>query len=183
MTNFQKEVRLLLLKRTTWKQRRHLLVSKKVYSSKSLLLFPSISIRPDVEQFLLIPASVYNKSLNNESFTTLELPKYQAIQNPTYQIVSLKKDMNKNLFATADSLVDNNLSRPRIKLSNSQTLTVNDVENGVSQSDFAKHLRCENADVPDFQLILLDAAVIFPTLVLKENAKTKDRGSWVLLIL
>ena len=59
-----------------------------------------------MEQFLLVAASVYKKSLITQSVTKQEPPKYQPSQNPTYQNVSLKKDINKNLFSKADSLVD-----------------------------------------------------------------------------
>ena len=75
-----------------------------------------------MDQFVLVPASVYNKSLITHSVTKQELPKCQLLQNPTYQIDSLKKEINKKLFSRADSLVDKILSCPRIDLSNSQTL-------------------------------------------------------------
>ena len=78
-----------------------------------------------------------------------ELPKYQPLQNPTYQIDSLKKEINKKLFARADSLVDKNLSSPRFKLSNSQTLFLDGGETGSFLSDSAQQLRCKNADGPD----------------------------------
>ena len=75
-----------------------------------------------MEQFVLLPASVYNKSLITQSVTKQDLPKYQASQNPTYQVDSLKKEINKKLFSKADSLADKILSCPRIKLSNSQAI-------------------------------------------------------------
>ena len=87
--------------------------------------------------------------------------------------------MNKILFSKADSLVDNVLSCPRIKLSNSQTLILDGVDTGVLISDFAQQLRRKNADVPDIYFTLLDAAGISPSLVFNQNAKAKDRGSWV----
>ena len=77
-----------------------------------------------MDQFVLVPASVYYKSLITQSVTKQELPKYQPPRNPTYQIDSLKKQINKKLFSKADSLVDKILSCPRIKLSNSETLMV-----------------------------------------------------------
>ena len=46
-------------------------------------------------------------------------------------------------------------------------------------SDFAQQLRRKNAEVPDIYFTLLDAACKSPTLVLNQNAKTKDGGSWV----
>ena len=101
-----------------------------------------------MDQFVLVPASVYNKSLITQS-TKQEPPKYQPSQNPTYQIDSLEKEINKKLFSKSDSLVDKNLSCPRIELSNSETLIVDGVETEIFLSDFAQQLRRKNADVPD----------------------------------
>ena len=94
-----------------------------------------------MEKFVLVPASVYNKSLITQSVTNRELPKYQPLQNCTYQVDSLKKEINKKLFSKADSLVDKILSCPRIKLSISQTLLLDGVETGIFLSDFAQQLR------------------------------------------
>ena len=94
-----------------------------------------------MEQFVLVPAPVYNKSLITQSVTKQELPKYQPSQNPTYQIDSLKKEINKKLFSNADSLVDKILSCPCIKLSNSQTFILDGVKTRIFLSDFAKQLR------------------------------------------
>ena len=122
---------------------------------------------------------MYNKSLSCQSVTQQELPKYQPSQNCTYQIDSLKKEINKKLFSKADCLVDKILSSPRIELSNSQTLSLDGVETGIFLSDFAQQLRRKNADVPDIYFILLDATGITPTMILKNNAKAEERGSWV----
>ena len=59
-----------------------------------------------MEQFILVPASVYSKSVTTQSVTKQELPKYKAEQPPTYQIDSLKRDINKNLFGKTDPLLD-----------------------------------------------------------------------------
>ena len=53
------------------------------------------------------------------------------------------------------------------------------VDTGVLISDFTLHLSRKNADVPDIYFTLLDSAGISPSLVLNQNAKAKDRGSWV----
>ena len=63
-----------------------------------------------MEQFVLVPASVFNKSVTTQSVTKQELPKYKAEQHPTYQIDSLKRDINKKLFGKADTLIDKVLS-------------------------------------------------------------------------
>ena len=136
---------------------------------------PSLIICLDMEQFVLVPASVYNKSA--QSVTKQELPKYKAEQPPTYQIDSL--NLNKKMFGKSDTLIDKVLSCSRIKLSNSQTIILDGVDTGVLISDFILHLRRKNADVPDIYFTLLDAAGISPSLVFNQNAKAKDRGSWV----
>ena len=118
-----------------------------------------------MEQFVLVPVSVDNKSLITQSVTKQELPKYQPSQKPTYQIDSLKKEMNKKLFSKTDSLVDKILSCPRIKLSNSHILILDSVETGIFLSDFAQQLRRKNAYVPDIYFTLLDAAGMSPTLI------------------
>ena len=128
-----------------------------------------------MEQYILVPASVYNKSA--QSVTKQELPKYKAEQPPTYQIDYL--NLNKKLFGKADPLIDKISSCSGIKLSNSQTKILDGVDTGVFISDFTLHLHRKNADVPDIYFILPDAAGISPSLVFKQNAKAKDRGSWV----
>ena len=120
---------------------------------------------------------MYNKSVTAQSLTKQELPKYKAEQPSTYQIDSLKRDINKKLFGRAVTLIDKILSCSRIKISNCQTLILDGVDTGVLISDFTLHLRRKNADVPDIYFALPDAAGISPSLVLNQNAKAKDRGS------
>ena len=50
---------------------------------------------------------------------------------------------------------------------------------GVFLSDFAQQLGRKNADVPDVYFTLLDAAGVSPIMVLNQNAKAKETGSWV----
>ena len=59
-----------------------------------------------MEQFVLVPASVYSKSVTAQSVTKQELPKYKAEQPPTYQIDSLKRGINKKLFGKTDTLIE-----------------------------------------------------------------------------
>ena len=133
-----------------------------------------------MEQIVLVPASLLNK-LNTTKSTTLkvDLPKYQPQQTPTSQVDSLKKDINKKLFAKADSLVDKLLASPRIKLSLSNTIVLDGTDTGVLLQDFAQHLRRKNADVPDIYFTLPDAADISPSIVLNQNAEAKERGNWI----
>ena len=152
---------------------------KEGYSSLKLLLLPSITICLDMEQFVLVSLSVYNKSLNTQSVRKQELAKYQPSQNPRYQVDSLEKEINKKLFSKRDSLVDKILSCLRIRLSKSQTLILDGSETGIFLADFAQQLRRKNAEVPDNYFTLLDAAGLSPILILNQKAKTKETGSCV----
>ena len=70
ITKFHNEVRLLSLRRLTWKQRRGALVWKESLKLKKFLLLRSVTICLDMEQFFLVPASVYNnKNLNIQAVT------------------------------------------------------------------------------------------------------------------
>ena len=132
-----------------------------------------------MEHFVLVPASVHNKSVTTQSVTKQEFPTYKAEQPPSYQIDSLKKDINKKLSGKADTLIDKILSCSRIKISKSRTVFLDGVDTGTLISDFTLHLRRKNVDVPDNYFILLNAAGISSSLVFNQNAKAKDRGSWV----
>ena len=93
-----------------------------------------------MEQFVLVPASVFNESVTTQSVTQQEFPKFKAGQHPTYQIDSLKLDINKKLFSKADTLIDKILSCSRIKLSNLQTINLDGVDSGLLIADFFLHL-------------------------------------------
>ena len=149
VAKFQTEVQLLSLKRTTWKQKRDILASQRGLQLIKVIILPSLTICPDMEQFVFVPASVYSESLITQSVTKQELPKYQPSQTPTYQVDSIRKEINNKLFSQADSLVDKNLSCPRIKLSISQSIIWDGVETGISLLDFAQQKRRKNAELPD----------------------------------
>ena len=128
-----------------------------------------------MDQFVLVPASVFIKSVTTLSVTKQKLPKFKAEQPPTYQIHSLKRDINKKLFGKADTIIDKILSCSRIKLSNAQAIILNGVDTGVLTSDFTQHMRRKNVYVTDIYFTLLNAAGISPSLVFNQNAKAEDR--------
>ena len=78
-------------------------------------------------------------------------------------------------------MLDKVLSCPCIKLPNWQTLISDGVETGVLLSDFAHERRGKYTEVPDFYFILLGSAGISSALVLNQHARTKERGSLVLI--
>ena len=131
----------------------------------------------DIEPFVRVPASLLSKLNTTKSLTLkVDLLKYQPQQTPRSQVDSLKKDINKEMFAKADSLVGKHLASPRINLSLSNTIVLDGTDTGVLLHDFAQNLHRKNADVPDIYSILLDAADICPSIVLNWNAKAKERG-------
>ena len=132
-----------------------------------------------MEQFVFVPASVYSKSVITQSVTKQELPRFRNEQPPTYQIDSLKRDINKKLFGKADTPIDKILSCSRSKFSISQTLNLAGFDTGVLIADFTQQLRQKNADVSGIYFTLFNTARISPSLVFNQNAKNKDRGSWV----
>ena len=87
-------------------------------------------------------------------------------------------EINKNLFAKADSLVDEFLSCLRIRLPKLQKLVLCGEETRMALSDSAQQLHRKNADVPDFHFSILDATGKSPTLFLNQKAEAKERGSW-----
>ena len=159
MGKFQSEVRLLSLKRTTWKQRRDILASERGLQLNKVITPPVIYHLSWYVAVVLVPASAYNKSLITQTVTKQELTKYQPSQNPTYQIDSLKKETNKKLLSTADSLVDKILSCPRIKLSNSQTLNFNSVETGISLLELLNNCVVKTQNFLTFTLLYLTTLV------------------------
>ena len=84
-------------------------------------------------------------------------------------MASLKKDITKKLFAKEDSLADKLLASPRIMLSLSNTIVLDGTDTGILRHDFAQQLRRKNADVPDINFNLLNAADISPIIDLIQN--------------
>ena len=93
-----------------------------------------------MEQFVLVPLSVYNSSNNPAIVTKQELPKYNPEQTPTYHKDMLKKQVNQQLSTGATPLVNKVLEPLLIKISYSNTLILDGRETGVLLKGFAKRL-------------------------------------------
>ena len=70
-----------------------------------------------MEQFGLVPLSVYNSSNNPTIVTKQELPNYKPEQTHTYHKDTLKKEINQQLSTSASPLVNKILESSRIKQS------------------------------------------------------------------
>ena len=75
--------------------------------------------------------------------------------------------------------MNKNLETSRIKLSNSHTLILDEIETRVLLKDFEQRLKRKNVPVPDICFILLDAASITPDIVVNSHAKDEERGAWI----
>ena len=122
VVKFLEKVWLLSLKRTTWKQRRNVLSSEKRLQRKAVITPPVINHLSWYGAVCLRSCLCVQQKFDYPVSYKARTSKVSTFKNPTYQIDSHKKEMNKKLVSKADSLVDKSLSFPRIKLSNSQTL-------------------------------------------------------------
>ena len=91
----------------------------------------------EIEQFFLLPLSVYNSSNNPIIVTKQELSNYKPDQTPTYHKDTLIKEINQQLRTSASPLANKISDSLRIKLSNSNTLFLDGRETGVLLKDFA----------------------------------------------
>ena len=139
----------------------------------------SLVICLEMEQFVLVPLSVYNSNNNPTIVTKQELPIYKPEQSPTYQKDTIKKEINQSVTTSATPLLNKKLESSRIKLSNSNKLILHGIETGLMLKDFAQRLKRKNVPIPDIYFIFLDAASITPDLVDNSHAKGKERGAWI----
>ena len=177
---YRDEIHEMSLKRTTWKQRRSLLSSQKGFLLIKTIPPSSLIIYLEMEQFVLVPLSVYNNSNSSTIVTKQELPKYKPEQTPTYHKDTLKNEINQQLSTSASPIANKFLESSRIKLSNSNTLILDEIETSVLLKDFAQRFKRKNVAIPDVYFTLLDAASITPNLVVNSHAaKGKERGAWI----
>ena len=179
VTNFQSDVRLSSVKKSSWKQRREILVSDKGLQPMKVNSPPVINRLPwhgaNRPRYCFCVQQVLQYPVSHQAGTS----KLSTSRKVLVLFWFTWEGGKKNLFGKADTLVEEILSCRRIKLSNSQTLILDGVETGSFLSDFAQQLSRRNADVPDIYFTLLDAAGMSPTLILHQNANAKEKGNWV----
>ena len=71
------------------------------------------------------------------------------------------------------------LKSPRIRLSQSKNIILDNRDTKESIVDFVCTLKRKNTDFPDIYFTILEATQIPPKLVANKNAKAKDRGTWI----
>ena len=101
-----------------------------------------------MEQFVFVSTSVYNKSFNTQSVTNQEFQKYQPLQNPMYQIDSVKKEIKQKTICKTRLFSRQNFLLSTYQALDFTNLDFDGVETGLFLSDFAQQLRRKNKDVP-----------------------------------
>ena len=134
-----------------------------------------------MEQFVLIPYSVY------QSLSTL--PRKQKLEQNLEQekeeIVpknfdSVYSAVNARLkTSNKKNIIDLILNSPRIKISQSDNIILDNRDTKESIVDFVCALKRKNTDFPDIYFTILEATHIPPKLVINKNAEAKDRGTWI----
>ena len=76
-------------------------------------------------------------------------------------------------------LIDLTLNSPKIRLSQSENIILDNRDTKESIVDFVCALKRKNTDFPDINFSILEAIQIPPKLTINKNAKSKDRGTWI----
>ena len=131
-----------------------------------------------MEQFVLIPYSVYQSStLPTKQKLEQKQEKEEIVPknfDSAYSAVNarLKTSNNKHI-------IDLILNSPRIKLSQSDNIILDNRATKESIVDFVCTLKRKNTDFSDIYFTILEATQLPPKLVINKNAKAKDRGTWI----
>ena len=99
--------------------------------------------------------------------------RFQKIWN-LYREVNAKTKSSSN-----ESLINEILNSPRIKLSLSDSILLDGRDTNVAFVDFVYALKKKNVECPDIYHTILDAIGINPHKILNKDAKSKERGSWI----
>ena len=131
-----------------------------------------------MEQFVLIPYSVYQSQSTLPTKQKLE-QKQEKEEIPknfdsVYSAVNarLKTSNNKHIIGLI-------LNSPRIKLSQSDNIILDNRDTKESIVDFVCTLKRKNTNFPDIYFTILEATQLPPKLVINKNAKAKNRGTWI----
>ena len=131
-----------------------------------------------MEQFVLIPQHLYEQKLKLE-VKKLDTFEQKPVSVPTHLNPNYKEIIKKTRPLKNESIVDQILNSPRVKLSLNDTILLDGRDTEVAFADFIFALKRKNVDFPDIYYTILDATGINPQKVINKDAKSKDRGSWI----
>ena len=102
-----------------------------------------------MEQFVLIPQHLYGQKfkLDVEKLDTFE---QKPVSVPTHLNPNYKETSNKTRSLKNESIVDQILNSPRVKLSLNDTILLDGRDTEVAFADFIFALKRKNADFPTY---------------------------------
>ena len=103
----------------------------------------------------------------------------KPVSVPTHLNPNYKEISNKTRSLMNESIPDQILYSPRVKLSLNDTIFLDGRDTEVAFADFIFALKRKNVDFPDIYYTILDDTGIIPQKVFNKDAKSKDRGSWI----
>ena len=130
----------------------------------------------EMEQFVLIPQHLYEQKFKLE-ITKMDTFGQKPVSVPTYLNPNYKKIRNKTRSLKNESIRDQILNSPRVKLSLNDALLLDGRDTEVAFADFMFASRRKSVDFPDIYYTILDATGINPQKKINKDAKSKDRGS------
>ena len=132
-----------------------------------------------MDQLKLIPYSIY-QSQNT-------LPKKPKLEQKQEKEEIVPKDFD-SIYSAVNAklktsnnkhLIDLILNSPRIRISQSENILLDNRDIKESIVDFVCALKQKSTDFPDSYFTNLEATQIPPKLVINKNVKAKDRGTWI----
>ena len=131
-----------------------------------------------MEQFVLIPQQLYEQKFK---LNVYKLDKSEEKINFIPQnLDSLHKDITTTTKSFEnESVVDQMLKCPQIKLFLSDSILLDGRDTNVAFTVFIYALKRKNIEFPDIYYKILDAPRISPNKIVNKDAKSKDKGSWI----
>lgn len=135
-----------------------------------------------MEQFVLIPQSLYEEKFSQlpKKLDPIDsnVEKIPQIDSPNLE--SIYAQVNHNLKTNnTKKLIDNILQSPRIKLSATNQILLDNRETGVSFVDFIITLKRKYWEFPSIFYTILEASGISSKEVVNVAAKQKQQGQWM----
>ena len=131
-----------------------------------------------MEQFVLIPQHLCEQKLKLEVKKLVSFEQ-RPVSVPTHLNPNYKEISHKTRSLKNESIVDQILNSPRVKLPLNDTIFLDGRDTEVAFADFIFAIKRKNVDFPDICYTILDATGINPQKVINKDAKSKDRGTWI----
>ena len=122
-----------------------------------------------MEQFVLIPQHLYEQKFKSE-IKKLDTFEQKPVSVPTHLNPNYKEISNKTRSLKNESIVDQILISPRVKLSLNDTILLDGRDTEVAFGEFIFALKRKNVDFPDIYYTIPDATGINPQKVINKDA-------------